>query len=90
MEKIIGPISGFYATAYAGPVSDSSLYASYVKICRAKPASYWDAQCLFKRFGGDNHPTVAAALAMAMLVARQQIEDLPSLECSSFGLDLPA
>lgn len=88
MEKIVGPINGFYVAAYAGPAADPGRYASYAKICRDKPGSYWEAQCLFKRFGGENHLTVAAALAMATLVAREQIDDLPSLECSTFGLDL--
>lgn len=88
MEKIVGPINGFYVAAYAGPSVHSQRYASYAKICRRKPGNYWDAECLFKRFGGEHHPTIASALAMATLVARAQIDDLPSLDCSTFGLDL--
>ena len=49
----------------------------------------WSAQCLFKLFGGEQHASVAAALAKANLAAYEQIDDLPSLECSTFGLDLP-
>ena len=89
MEKIVGPINGFYVASYARPSLDGTRYASYAKVCRDKPCDYWDADCLFKLFGGENHPTAAAALAMANVVAREQIEDLPSLECSTFGLDLP-
>lgn len=88
MEKIVGPINGFYVAAYAVQSANPSRYVSYAKICRTKPCSYWEADSLFKRFGGENHSTMAAALAMATLVARDQIDDLPSLECSSFGLDL--
>lgn len=87
MEQIVGPINGFFVAVYAAPSSKPMLYASYSKICRNRPASYWDAECLIKRFGGEDHLTIAAALAMATLVARDQIDNLPSLECSSFGLD---
>jgi hypothetical protein len=89
MEKIVGPIHGFWVAIYAWPSADGSSYSSYAKICRHKPASYWDAKCLFKLFGGEHHATAAVALATAQLVAREQIDHLPSLECSTFGLDLP-
>jgi hypothetical protein len=89
MEQIVGPVSGFYVASYAWPSMDGTRYISYAKICRHKPAEYWGAECLFKLFGGEHHATVAAALATANLVASQQIGDLPSLECSTFGLDLP-
>ena len=89
MEKIIGPISGFYVVSDAWPSMDGSRYTSYAKICRHKPADYWSARCIFKLFGGEHHATAAAALATANLVARAQIDDLPSLECSTFGLDAP-
>ena len=89
MEKIVGPIHGFYVASYAWPSPDASRYSTYAKICRQKPSSYWDAQCLFKLFGGGEHVTAASALAMANLLAREQIDDLPSLECSTFGLGMP-
>ncbi|MDB5948033.1 MAG: hypothetical protein JWQ33_3059 [Ramlibacter sp.] len=89
MEKIVGPTNGFYVASYAWPSMDGKRYSSYAKICRHKPGSYWDARCIFKLFGGEHHPTAAAALAMANVVARDRIEDLPSLECSTFGLGMP-
>jgi hypothetical protein len=89
MEKITGPINGFYVASYAWPVGDSQRYCSYAKICRDKPASYWDADCIFKLFGGEDHVTLVAALATANLNARIQIEDLPPLDCSTFGLGMP-
>lgn len=88
MEKIAGPFKGCFVATYAWPTIDGVRFTSYAKICRVKPASYWDAQCLFKIFGGEHHATAVAALAIAELLARDQIEDLPSLECSTFGLDL--
>ena len=89
MEQIVGPVSGFYVASYAWPSMDGTRFTSYAKICRRKPSDYWSAQCLFKLFGGEQHANSAAALANANLAAYEQIDDLPSLKCSTFGLDLP-
>ena len=89
MEQIVGPVNGFFVASYAWPSMDGTRYTSYAKICQRKPTDYWSADCLFKLFGGEHHATVAAALATAHLAAYEQIDDLPSLECSTFGLELP-
>lgn len=89
MEQILGPVNGFYIATYAWPSMDGTRFASYAKICRRKPADYFGADCLFKLFGGEHHATESAALVSANLVACDQIDDLPSLACPTFGLDLP-
>jgi hypothetical protein len=89
MEKIAGPINGFYVASYAWPSPDEKQFSSYAKICRRRPDSYWDAECIFKLFGGENHASAAAALATANMAARDMIDDLPSLDCSTFGLGMP-
>lgn len=89
MEQIIGPVGGFYVASYAWPSMDGMRYTSYAKICRRKPVDYWSAECLFKLFGGEHHATIASALATANLAACERIDDMPSLECPTFGLDLP-
>lgn len=89
MEQIVGPVSGFYVATYAWPSMDGTRFTSYAKICRRKPQDYWSAECLFKLFGGEHHVTAAGALATATLAAFEQIDDLPSLECPTFGLELP-
>ena len=88
MEEIFGPVHGFFVASYAWRSAETKRYTSYAKICRDRPANYWDARCVFKLFGGEDHATAAAALAAAQLAAREQIDDLPSLECSTFGLDM--
>lgn len=88
MEQIVGPVSGFYVASYAWPSMDGSRFTSYAKICRHKPEDYWSADCLFKLFGGEHHATVAAALATVNLAAYEQIDDLPSLACSTFGIEI--
>ena len=88
MEKIAGPISGFYVVSYAWPSMDGCRYTSYAKICRHKPVDYWTAKCLFKLFGGEHHASATAAVTQAIHVALEQIDEMPSLECSTFGLDM--
>jgi hypothetical protein len=87
MEQVTGPVNGFFVASYAWPSMDGKRFTSYAKIYRRKPADYWDADCLFKLFGGEHHATAAAALATANLAAYEQIDDLPSLVCPRFGLE---
>ena len=85
MEKVWGPINGFYITAYAAPVADGKRFCSYAKVCVERPDSYWGAPCLFKLFGGEGHQNEITALACARLVAQSQIERIPSREPALLG-----
>lgn len=77
MERIWGPVNGFYVAAYAAPAGDGTRYCSYAKVCWSKPESYWDADCAFKIFGGETHPDPEAALGWVALEARNEITHLP-------------
>jgi hypothetical protein len=77
MERIWGPIQGFYLAAYAAPARQSGAYSSYTKVCWTRPDSYWEADCAFKVFGGEGHASAEAALAQAALVARTELGKLP-------------
>lgn len=85
MEKIWGPVNGFFIAAYAIPVADGERFCSYAKVCAYRPETYWDAMPLFKLFGGEDHDTEVAALAYARLAAQAQIERIPSREPSMLG-----
>ena len=89
MEKITGPVNGFYVASYAWPLDGQERYCSYAKICRDKPANYWEAEPIFKLFGGELHTSPDDAIAAADRAARDQIENLPPLDCSTFGLGMP-
>jgi len=79
MERIWGPVNGFYIAAYAAPVGDGQRYCSYAKVSAQAPASYWDADTIiFKLFGGEFHSSPEAALLSAQLVARNAIGHIPS------------
>ena len=78
MEKTWGPVNGFYITAYAAQVGDSDRYCSYVKVCAEPPESYWDAECVFKLFAGEDHASAEAALLSAQLMARHMICRIPA------------
>ena len=78
MERIWGPLNGFYVAAYAAPVGeDGERYCSYAKVCWTQPDSYWDADCAFKLFAGEHHHTIEGALGAAALTARAETALLP-------------
>lgn len=77
MERIWGPVNGFYLTAYAAPVGDGERFCSYAKVCWARPDSYWDADCAYKIFGGEYHRSLEGALTAVALDARNQVTNLP-------------
>lgn len=79
MERIWGPVNGFYFAAYAAPTEDGERYCSYAKVCWSRPDSYWDADCVFKIFGGEHHHTAEAALGAVAQEARNEVSLLPSL-----------
>jgi hypothetical protein len=79
MERVWGPVNGFYIAAYSAPVGEGARYASYAKVCADLPASYWEADnVIFKLFGGEYHSSPEAALLSAQLVARNAIGRIPA------------
>ena len=78
MERIWGPVNGFYLAAYASPVGDGERFCSYAKVCWKRPESYWDADCAFKIFGGEHHRSVEGALAAVAADARNEVSHLPT------------
>lgn len=79
MERVWGPVNGFYIAAYAAPAGDGQRYVSYAKVCAARPGTYWEADAvIFKLFGGEYHSSPEAALLSAQLVARNAIGCIPA------------
>ena len=76
MERIWGPVNGFWLAAYAAPASDGEHFCSYAKVCWTRPESYWEADCIFKIFGGEQHRSVECALGAVALDARNEISCL--------------
>lgn len=85
MDKVWGPIDGFYVAAYAAPVADGPHFCSYAKLCLDRPASYWEADCFFKLFGGERHASAAKALEVARLAAEEQLARIPTRDLPSLG-----
>jgi hypothetical protein len=77
MERILGPVNGFYLAAYAGPTDDGEHFCSYAKVCWTRPDSYWDADCAFKIFGGEHHRSLEGALDAVAREAQNEISYLP-------------
>lgn len=77
MERIWGPVNGFYLAAYAAPTDDGQHFCSYAKVCWTRPSSYWEADCAFKIFGGEQHRSAEGALSAVALDARNETSCLP-------------
>ena len=77
MERIWGPVNGFYLAAYAAPTDDGQHYCSYAKVCWTRPSSYWEADCAFKIFGGEQHRSAEGALTAVAVEARNETSCLP-------------
>jgi len=78
MERIWGPVNGFYLAAYASRAGDGERFCSYAKVCWTRPETYWDAECAFKIFGGEDHRSLEGALAAVATDARNEVSYLPS------------
>lgn len=77
MERITGPHHGFYIASYACETGESGeRFLGYSKICRRRPESYWDANCLVKLCGTRLHGDEEQALAEAEEQAREQLPAL--------------
>ena len=76
MEKIWGPVNGFYVAAYAAPCA-AGRYSSYAKVCWSRPGSYWEADCALKMFGGEQHRSAEGALRAVALAACNEASCLP-------------
>jgi hypothetical protein len=76
MERITGPHQGFYIASYASETGGAGGYLGYAKICRRRPESYWDANCLVKMCGEGLHADPAQALDEARQRALEQLRSL--------------
>jgi hypothetical protein len=77
MERISGPHFGFYIASYACETGASGeRFLGYAKVCRRKPDSYWDANCLVKFCGERLHGDSDAALDEVESHARHQLRNL--------------
>ena len=80
LERIEGPFKGYYVAAYAGSAGPGGGYVSYAKVCRSRPVSYWEADCLLKDGIGLGMRTPQEAMEATMELARRQIARLPPIE----------
>jgi hypothetical protein len=77
MERISGPHLGYYIASYASETGVApGGWLGYAKICRRRPESYWDANCLVKLCGEGLHGTAAEAIAEAEQRAIDQLRTL--------------
>lgn len=86
MERITGPHHGFYIASYASEGgAPAEGYLGYAKICRRRPESYWDANCLVKLCGEGLHGDPAHALEEAQQRAIEQLRSLAPAAETAFA-----
>lgn len=71
MERILGPINGYYVATLAIPVGElGDEYVSEVRVCRMRPRSYFDASPCYEEDSphrvGDEGRAHDIAYAMAL------------------------
>lgn len=80
LERISGPHRGFYIASYACETAEPAReFLGYAKICRRRPDSYWDADCLVKLCGERSHAVAGDAVVDAEQRAREVLGDLVPL-----------
>lgn len=77
LERVVGPIRGYYIATYASESGGPGEYIGYAKVCAAPPPDYWEAQAVAKFAGRDLLHSAELALEQAEQVARMQIGNLP-------------
>jgi|GEM_PF-4020802 len=77
MERVTGPIDGYFVASSAGEMGGR--YLGFAKVCCARPSSFWLATlcdepgCCAHLCGGGLFDTPEAALASAELLAQTHI-----------------
>lgn len=81
MERISGPHHGFYIASYAAETGAAAAggWLGYAKVCRRRPESYWDANCVVKLCGAGLHESAEQAIDEA---EQRAIEQLQSMACA--------
>jgi hypothetical protein len=79
MERISGPHHGFYLASYAAETGvPGGGWLGYAKVCRRRPESYWDANCVVKLCGEGLHESADHAITEAEQRAIEQLRDIVS------------
>jgi len=69
MERISGPVNGFYIATFACPVHDRE-YVGQARICRTRPRSFWEAaplaEFIVPRPSASRDLALVAALSLAV------------------------
>ena len=81
-EAVTGPVQGgYFLAAYASRVPESSSrYLGYYKICRERPPTYWEADCVWKGCTPFAEDTPNRAIEMALAMAMAQVRRMPDAQ----------
>ena len=74
MERISGPIKGYFIAAYA--VESGDMYVGFAKVCVTRPQNVWDTDAVHKVGSFNLYRTKLEALERAESQARSEIGNL--------------
>lgn len=75
MERISGPVKGYFIAAYS--VESGDTYVGFAKVCVSRPDTVWDTDAVRKVGSFNPYRTPREALEQAERQARLDIELLP-------------
>jgi hypothetical protein len=73
VERIRGPVNGYYVVSYACEIGDLGReYVGYTRLCASRPESFWDAQGPIT-YGNARFATAAAAMDNSEAIALREL-----------------
>ena len=77
VERIVGPIRGYYIASYACVMGDlGEHYLGFAKVCERRPEDYWVADACCKFSSAELASNAEDALENAEFQARMQIANM--------------
>lgn len=77
MERVSGPIKGYYIATLACPIGDAQSYVAYGRLCPFKPRSFWEADARFEAHSSErSFGDLAAAHRVAYGLAISELRTL--------------
>ena len=79
MERISGPVNGFYIATYACPVGEfGTQYLGHARICSVQPRSFWEAIPIADLVATEWDGSSDAAHTRALVLATSEVHHCPA------------
>lgn len=87
MERVIGPVRGYYIATYACAVDDGGeQFVGYARVCRERPASFWDAPVIFDVIADQPNGSEDEAHRVGFALASERLAEVRALSMPRFAV----